>query len=99
VGRRGGGEQLIRARRFGDRVEQITTGVGLHHTILFRDARADADAIAERASARGVSVQPLRAYGVRNDVEGIALGYGGIDAGAIAEGVRILADVVRRSLP
>ncbi|MFT3917349.1 MAG: aminotransferase class I/II-fold pyridoxal phosphate-dependent enzyme [Anaeromyxobacteraceae bacterium] len=79
------------ARELGDRVEVLPSAAGLHVGVLVRDRRADARAIARRALARGVRVEPLARYRLRAGPPGLALGFGLVPAGRIAEGVARLA--------
>src|SRR5262249_21623957 len=55
----------------------------------------DDTGIAARAGERSVRVYPLSAYRVRPGPPGLVLGYGGLDARAIATGLARLLDLLR----
>ena len=86
-------EALLAAieRHLGDAVEVVPSSAGLHLSLHFRDRRLDADGVARRALEAGVTVQPLSPYYQKHARSGLALGYGLIPEGRIAEGVRRLA--------
>jgi GntR family transcriptional regulator/MocR family aminotransferase len=77
-------------RAFGAEVEQLPSLAGLHFSVRFR-RRLDVAALAGRARAAGVVVQPLAPYYERGAIAGLALGYGLVQAAHIDEGVRRLA--------
>lgn len=63
----------------------------------FRDRGIDPGALADRALAIGVAVEPLSAYYRAAPRAGLALGYGMIAANDIDAGIRALATCLPRS--
>jgi GntR family transcriptional regulator/MocR family aminotransferase len=83
------------ARELGDALVVLPSVAGLHLSAHLRDRRVDVDALAGRALAAGVSVEPLRAYYQRRARPGLALGFGLISTAKIDEGVRRLGACLR----
>ena len=83
------------ARRLGEAVEVLPSSAGLHVALLLRGRRPGAEAVAERAAAAGVAVEPLEPYSAARARPGLALGYGLVAAERIDEGVRRLAGALR----
>ena len=74
---------------FGDYLDLVPSSTGLHIAAYARRASIDhIDAIASRAFDLGVAIQPFRVEGEPQG--GIMLGYGAIETGRIAEGLRRL---------
>jgi GntR family transcriptional regulator/MocR family aminotransferase len=70
---------------------------GLHLTVTFDEARGepvDDLALAARALAAGVKVQPLSWHRVRPGPPGLVLGYAASPAGQLAEAIAALAPLV-----
>jgi len=78
----------------GGRASVVPGVAGLHLSLLFAAPRLDVQALARRALARGVAVQPLDAYYRLQRRPGLALGYGAIPVERIPEGVRRLAEAL-----
>jgi GntR family transcriptional regulator/MocR family aminotransferase len=77
--------------RFPGLLRVLPSAAGLHLTALFADPAADDVAVAARARAVGVAVEPLSRYGVdAPGPSGLILGYGGVDLERIDEGLRRL---------
>ncbi|WP_158851788.1 MocR-like pyridoxine biosynthesis transcription factor PdxR [Saccharothrix deserti] len=68
---------------------------GLHLLITFEDGVSDTE-LAAATLARGVKVQPLSWHGQRPGKPGLVLGYGASVPTDIAEGIAVIADVLRR---
>ena len=69
---------------------------GLHLLITFDDGVSDT-ALAAAALARGVKAQPLSWHAQEPGRPGLVLGYGASAPTDIADGVAVIADVLRRS--
>src|SRR5262249_12130749 len=74
-------------RELGAELVVLPPAAGLHASALFRDRRLDTDALAARALAADVAIQPLRSYYQVRPQPGLALGFGLIPASKIDEGV------------
>jgi len=83
------------ARRLGEELEPIPSAAGLHLAARFRGVGTDAEAVARRAAALGVTVEALAPYAVRPHPPGLAFGFGAVAPERIEEGVRRLACAVR----
>jgi GntR family transcriptional regulator/MocR family aminotransferase len=83
--------------QLGDQLVILPSLAGLHASVLFHDRRLDIDALATRALAAEVAIQPLRGYYQTRPRPGIALGFGLISSAKIDEGVRRLAETLRAS--
>ncbi|MCA6113146.1 PLP-dependent aminotransferase family protein [Bradyrhizobium sp. CNPSo 4026] len=79
-------------RNFGDHLDLVPSSTGLHVAAYARRASVDhIDAIASRAFDLGVAIQRMSTFRVdRKPQAGIILGYGAIETGRIAEGLRRL---------
>lgn len=76
-------------------LQVVPSSAGLHVTALLKDR--DAAAVAARALAAGVRLETLAPFAAeRPAAQGLALGYGLIEADEIAEAVVALAEIVRR---
>ena len=67
---------------------------GLHLVVGLPDGVDDA-AVAERALAAGVAVQPLSYHRLRPGPPGLVIGYAAVTPDRLREGVRLLADAIR----
>ncbi|WP_285113440.1 PLP-dependent aminotransferase family protein [Leifsonia sp. fls2-241-R2A-40a] len=77
----------------------VPSAAGLHLALLADGTAAtgfDGRRVAERAAVAGVSVQPVSRFRVRPGPDGLLLGFGGIPAEQIPDGLRILAEAVER---
>ncbi len=94
-------QQLQRAllRYLGGAMTAVPSEAGLHLTAHFDDPRVDARKVARIARAMEVGVMPLGLLSATRIAPGLALGYGGIDAARIDEGVRRLARAVAAASP
>ena len=81
-------------RHLRDELVVLPSSAGLHFGARFADGSIDTDALALRALAAGVAIEPLRSYYTARPQAGVALGYGTIAAAKIGEGVRRLAACV-----
>jgi GntR family transcriptional regulator/MocR family aminotransferase len=80
-------------RDFGEHLELVPSGAGLHLAALARNATADrVDTIVGRAAEHGVVVLSLARFAVdpSRARQGLVLGYGGIPTSRIREGLRRL---------
>ncbi len=87
--------------RLGDRVAVTGADAGLHLVAWFRDIpRAGEAMLAEAARGTGVGLYPISPLydpdggAERPDCAGMVMGFGGLEPGAIAEGIRRLAGVL-----
>jgi GntR family transcriptional regulator/MocR family aminotransferase len=82
----------ILARDFADHLEPIPSTTGLHLAAVARTASVDTiAAIAHRAKEGGVAVQTLSSFAASGAPRaGLVLGYGGIGAEKIEDGLRRL---------
>jgi len=80
--------------------ELVPSAAGLHLALLAPAGTAaagiDTRRIADRAAVAGVAVQPVSRFRVGAGDDGILLGFGGIPAGQIPDGLRTLAQAVTR---
>lgn len=87
-------EMLVHAitRDFADHLELVPSATGLHLAALSRKALVrEITAVARRAMDAGVAFQSLSAFAVEGPARaGVVLGYGGISAAQIPEGLRRL---------
>ncbi len=75
----------------GERLEVVGAAAGLHLAALLPRGVSD-EAVAKRASAKGILVTPLSSCYFRvPERGGLIIGYGGVTAKEIREGVRTLA--------
>lgn len=78
----------------------VPSAAGLHLALLApegsEEAAIDGRRVAERAAVAGVSVQPVSRFRVKAGADGILLGFGGIPAEQIPDGLRTLAQAVER---
>jgi GntR family transcriptional regulator/MocR family aminotransferase len=95
----------ILSRTVGEALPGLTlvpSAAGLHIALLADPGTAEFDGarVAERAGVAGVSVQPVSRFRARAGVgprpEGLLLGFGGIPAEQLTDGLRILAQAVGR---
>ncbi|MNN87333.1 hypothetical protein D3C81_2048730 [compost metagenome] len=78
---------------FGERLQVIGAGSGLHVLVKLSSGGEEADMI-RKAARCGITVYPVSAYAltVHKKAEGsVLLGFGGLDTEAIRTGVRLLA--------
>lgn len=68
---------------------------GLHLGVALPIDRPTAEAAAAAAQAAEVSISPWSDFAVRSGAEGLAIGFGAIDAERIAPGVQRLAEAIR----
>jgi GntR family transcriptional regulator/MocR family aminotransferase len=82
----------ILARDFASHLELVPSTTGLHLSAIARTASADKiAAIVRRAAEAGVALQTLSSFAVSGKPRaGLVLGYGGIGAEQIEEGLRRL---------
>jgi GntR family transcriptional regulator/MocR family aminotransferase len=79
-----------------DVLAPVPSVAGLHVCVRFRDAAVDDRAVAERAAARGVRVEPLAQYRLEQPFgPGLVLGYGGILPDAVPDALARLERAVR----
>lgn len=79
--------------RLGGRIKVSTVAAGLH-VMLFLEPHVDEARLVVAAAARGVRVNPGAPYHLERPAPpSLLLGFSGLDADAIAEGVRRLAEV------
>ncbi|MBY4947451.1 PLP-dependent aminotransferase family protein [Cupriavidus respiraculi] len=94
--------RLALERTFGDRIAILGGAAGIHLTVVFA-APVDDVALAARAAALGVVVQPLSAYraprSVRRGPAGLLLGYGLADDEMIDSLVERLARAYAATAP
>lgn len=82
-------------RHLGSSIRLLPSVAGLHHSLTFADRSVDDVALARRAAALGLSLQPLTPYAHhKRRAPGLALGYGSIPATRIDEGIKQLARLV-----
>lgn len=81
----------VRLHLPGTRVHGVAAG--LHLLVGLPDGVDDA-AVAERALAAGVAVQPLSHHRLRRGPPGLVLGYAATTPDRLREGVRLLADAL-----
>lgn len=88
-------------RNFGDQLDLVPSSTGLHIAAYARSASVDhIDAVASRAFDLGVAIQRLSTFRVSGRTQaGILLGYGAIESGRIAEGLRRLRSCFDEILP
>ncbi|WP_431247084.1 PLP-dependent aminotransferase family protein [Leifsonia xyli] len=78
-------------------LDLVPSAAGLHLALLARDgAPFDGRRIAERAAVAGVAVQPVSRFRVGDGPDGMLLGFGGIPAAQIPDGLRTLAEAIER---
>jgi GntR family transcriptional regulator/MocR family aminotransferase len=79
-----------------DRLEVVPSAAGLHVCTFLRDGDLDDIAVADRALAAGVFVDPLSPRHLERPTRhGLAFGVGGIREEAIGPGLAVLRDVMR----
>jgi GntR family transcriptional regulator / MocR family aminotransferase len=79
-----------------DVLTPVPSVAGLHVCVRFRDPTTDDRAVAERAGARGVRVEPLSQYRLEQPFPpGLVLGYGGIHADAVPDALARLEQALR----
>jgi GntR family transcriptional regulator / MocR family aminotransferase len=90
-------EALHRAleHRLGDVLERLPAYAGLHESCRCLDPRLDAQAWAKAAQKHGVALEALAPYCQGEPLQGLAFGFGLVEANRIDAGVRLL----RRALP
>ena len=72
---------------------------GLHVCALFRDPTTDDRGVADRAGVHGVRVEALSSrFREQPAHPGLSLGFGGIDAEAVPDAMRLLERAVRDQL-
>jgi GntR family transcriptional regulator / MocR family aminotransferase len=78
-------------RDLGDRLVVLTSAAGLHVAVQPIAPGANSTGIAARAQSRGVAAAPLERFCASTPgTEGLVLGFGGIAAEDIEDGVRLL---------
>jgi GntR family transcriptional regulator/MocR family aminotransferase len=77
-------------------LQVVPSVAGLHVCARFRDESVDDRAVATRAASRGVQVDPLsERYRDQTPRPGLAIGFGGIEADAVPDAMRRLAQAIR----
>jgi GntR family transcriptional regulator / MocR family aminotransferase len=80
------------ANRFGDRLHLLPSEAGLHLSALAPSSTVDGiEAAVAKLATEGVAVTPLASFGIRQRPAGLIIGYGGIAAPDIDEGLRRIA--------
>lgn len=78
----------------------VPSAAGLHLALLAAEGSeepaVDGRRVAERAAVAGVSVQPVSRFRAGAGADGLLLGFGGIPAEQIPDGLRTLAQAVER---
>ncbi|WP_100059443.1 MocR-like pyridoxine biosynthesis transcription factor PdxR [Leifsonia xyli] len=77
----------------------VPSAAGLHLAVLQAETGSfDARRVAERAAVAGVAVQPVSRFRVaaQGAPDGLLLGFGGIPAAQIPDGLRILVEAIAR---
>ena len=78
-------------------LELVPSAAGLHVALLEPDGHGfDGRRIAERAAVAGVAVQPVSRFRRGPGPDGVLLGFGGIPAADIPDGLRTLAEAIGR---
>ena len=79
-------------------LDLVPSAAGLHLALLEPGThpRFDASRVAERAAVSGVAVQPVSRFRIGDGADGILLGFGGIPAAHIPDGLRTLAEAIGR---
>jgi GntR family transcriptional regulator/MocR family aminotransferase len=81
-------------------LELVPSAAGLHLALLEPADRPspafDGTGVAERAAVAGVAVQPVSRFRVGAGPDGVLLGFGGIPAVQIPDGLRTLAQAIGR---
>ncbi|WP_374007138.1 PLP-dependent aminotransferase family protein [Leifsonia sp. LS-T14] len=78
-------------------LEVVPSAAGLHLALLEPGAQGfEGRRIAERAAVAGVAVQPVSRFRLGPGPDGVLLGFGGIPAANIPDGLRTLAEAIGR---
>jgi GntR family transcriptional regulator/MocR family aminotransferase len=91
-------DRLVHAlgRELGNEIELLPASAGLHVTALLAPG-LDESATVSAARRADVVVEPLTSYYQGRGRAGLVLGYGLIPATKIDEGIRRIADAIRRA--
>jgi GntR family transcriptional regulator / MocR family aminotransferase len=93
-GRRDALLSAVREHLPGARVQGVAAGL---HLVVGLPDGADDGAVAARARAAGVDVQPLSYHRLRPGPPGLVIGYAAVTPDRLREGVRLLAGALRES--